>query len=128
METILHITRREDWETLALSKAEVAVTTPPYRANSLATDGFIHCSTKEQVLKPANEMFHNQTGLVLLVIDPAKVQAEIVYEDCYESGQEFPHIYGPLNLDAVVQVVEFPPNTDGSFSLPDFRSSVISDQ
>jgi uncharacterized protein (DUF952 family) len=110
METILHITKREDWET--------AVTTPPYRADSLETEGFIHCSTIEQVLKPANEMFHGQTGLILLVIDAAKVQAEIVYEDCYESGQEFPHIYGPLNLDAVVKVVDFPPNADGSFSLP----------
>ncbi len=118
MDTILHITKREDWETLTLSGAETAVTTPSYRADSLEIDGFIHCSTMEQVLKPANEMFHGQTGLVLLVIDSAKVQAEIVYEDCYESGQEFPHIYGPLNLDAVVKVVDFPPNADGSFSLP----------
>jgi uncharacterized protein (DUF952 family) len=110
METILHITRREDWET--------AVTNPPYRPDSLATEDFIHCSTKEQVLKPANEMFHGQTGLVLLVIDSTKVQADIIYEDCYESGQEFPHVYGPLNVDAVVSVVDFPPDDDGSFSLP----------
>jgi uncharacterized protein (DUF952 family) len=113
MDTILHIARRVDWET--------ARTHPPYHADSLKTDSFIHCSTVEQVLKPANEMFHGQTGLVLLVIDTAKVQADIVYEDCYETGLEFPHIYGPLNVDAVVKIVDFPPNTDGTFSLPDFR-------
>ena len=69
-------------------------------------------------MKPANEMFHGKHGLVLLVIDSAKVQADMVYEDCYASGQEFPHIYGPLNVDAVVSVVDFPPDDDGSFSLP----------
>ena len=56
--------------------------------------------------------------LVLLVIDPARLAAELVYEDCYEVGQAFPHIYGPLNLNAVVSVVPFPPLPDGTFALP----------
>jgi len=112
MDTILHITRRVDWET--------AVITPPYRSDSLATEGFIHCSTLAQVLEPANEFYRGQTGLILLVIDYSKVKSTIIYEDCYETGQQFPHIYGPLNVDAVVQVVDFPPNDDGSFSLPNF--------
>ncbi len=107
---ILHITRRVDWET--------AVTNPPYRADSLETEGFIHCSTLAQILGPANEFYRGQTGLVLLAIDSGKVEPKIVYEDCYETGQKFPHIYGPLNVDAVVQAVDFPPNSDGSFSLP----------
>ena len=113
MDTILHITRREDWET--------AVTTPPYRADSLETEGFIHCSTSAQVLGPANEFYRGQTDLVLLMIDSSKTTAAIIYEDCHETGQQFPHIYGPLNLDAVIKIVDFPPNADGSFSLPDFR-------
>ncbi len=99
-----------DWET--------AVSNPPYRADSLKTEGFIHCSTLAQVLGPANEFYHGQTGLVVLVIESDKVAPKIVYEDCYETGQQFPHIYGPLNVEAVVQVVDFPPNADGSFSLP----------
>lgn len=56
--------------------------------------------------------------MVLLCIDAAKVDAAVVYEDCYETGQEFPHIYGPLNLEAVTDVVDFPPNQDGTFSMP----------
>lgn len=110
MNLILHISRREDWET--------AVTLGYYTADSLPTEGFIHCSTPEQVLLPANAMFRGQTGLVLLCIDPPRLQAPLVYEDCYESGQKFPHVYGRLNTDAVLTVIDFPPNPDGTFSLP----------
>lgn len=108
---ILHITTETEWQT--------AVATGQYRADSLASEGFIHCSTIEQVLMPANQMFAGRTDLILLKIDPAKLSARLVYEDCYESGHQFPHIYGPLNLDAVTGFVAFPPNADGTFSLPD---------
>lgn len=108
---ILHIARESDW----LS----AVPLGAYRADSLQTEGFIHCSTLEQVLGPANAMFHGQDGLVLLCIDPEQVAAPIVYEDCYESGQAFPHIYGPLEVEAVTAVIPFPPQEDGSFILPE---------
>ena len=47
-----------------------------------------------------------------------QIPADIVYEDCYQCGQAFPHIYGPLNKEAVINVVDFPPNPDGTFSLP----------
>jgi uncharacterized protein (DUF952 family) len=110
MTHILHITTEKAWQT--------AVAAGAYRADSLASEGFIHCSTVEQVLMPANQMFAGQTDLILLTIDPAKLTAKLVYEDCYESGHQFPHIYGPLNLDAVTGFVEFPPNPDGTFSLP----------
>ena len=106
---ILHITTRSEWET--------AVNTP-YTTPSLQSEGFIHCSTPAQVLYPANQMFQGQTDLILLCIEPELVTANIVYEDCYESSQKFPHIYGALNRNAVTQVVEFPPNPDGTFSLP----------
>lgn len=107
---LLHIIDRAEWET--------AVSQPPYRPASLASEGFIHCSTVAQVLKPANEMFQGQANLILLCIDPAKVNADIIYEDCYESGVAFPHIYGPLDPAAVFNQIDFPPNADGSFSLP----------
>ncbi|MEZ4515410.1 MAG: DUF952 domain-containing protein [Chloroflexota bacterium] len=57
------------------------------------------------------------------MIDPERVSPEIVYEDCYETGQVFPHIYGPLIPEAVVAVVDFPANTEGRFDLP--RRSAI---
>ena len=109
-ETILHITPRSAWEAAQISGV--------YRGDTLDTEGFIHCSTIAQVLGPANIRFRGQQDLLLLRIDPGKVQSEIIYEDCCESGDLFPHIYGPLNLDAVIDIFDFPPNPDGSFSLP----------
>lgn len=107
---ILHITHRSDWE--------AAQDAGDYRLDTLATEGFIHCSTPEQVLGPANEFYRGQSDLVLLVIDPERLASELVYEDSYDSGTAFPHVYGPLNLDAVTSVVPFPPRPDGTFELP----------
>lgn len=107
---IYHIVKREAWQT--------AVAQNSYAPPSIEAEGFIHCSTKEQILYPANSMYRGQTNLILLQIDPEKVTHTIVYEDCYESGIQFPHIYGPLNIDAVIGTVAFPPNADGTFTLP----------
>lgn len=107
---ILHVTTRAAWET--------AVAAGAYRADSLDTEGFIHCSTPSQIIDVANALYRGHTNLVLLIIEQDLVDADVVYEDCYEMGEEFPHIYGPLNVDAVVNVVAFPPNEDGTFTLP----------
>jgi uncharacterized protein (DUF952 family) len=108
---ILHIVKESEW--LAAVPAGI------FRADSLETEGFIHCSTLEQLLGTANAIFNGQAGLVLLAIDPEAVGAPIIYEDCYESGQEFPHIYGPLEVKAVTAVIPFPPQQDGTFILPE---------
>ena len=110
MSMILHIARREEWE--------AAQATGDYRADTLTTEGFIHCSTPAQVLGPANALFHGQSDLMLLVIEPARLAARLVYEDSHGNGEQFPHLYGPLNLDAVTRVVPFPPGPDGRFALP----------
>ncbi|MCA9866938.1 MAG: DUF952 domain-containing protein [Anaerolineae bacterium] len=107
---ILHIAAVSDWE-----EAQVV---GEYRLDTLETEGFIHCSTPQQVLGPANEFYRGRSDLVLLVIDPAQLEARLIYEDSYNSGSVFPHIYGPLNLDAVINVLPFPPTADGTFELP----------
>ena len=90
-----------------------------YTDPSLEVEGFIHCSTIEQVLIPANERFAGRSDLVLLVVDLGLVPSRTVFEDCYESGQAFPHIYGPIPVAAVSNVVPFPCSDDGTFSLPE---------
>jgi uncharacterized protein (DUF952 family) len=110
MTIILHITTEAAWQT--------AVAAGAYHTDSLASEGFIHCSTIEQLLMPANERYAGRTDLILLKIDPARLTADLIYEDCYESGHQFPHIYGSLNLEAVTDFISFPPNPDGTFSLP----------
>ncbi|SMF83024.1 Uncharacterized conserved protein, DUF952 family [Paenibacillus uliginis N3/975] len=89
-----------------------------YAPASLEKEGFIHCSKPDQVVDVANSIYKGQTGLFLMFIDEEKVESNIVYEDLYELGKLFPHIYGPLNLDAVTQIVEFIPDEDGNFTLP----------
>lgn len=88
-----------------------------YAPASLEKEGFIHCSTPEQVVEVANALYRGQDGLLLLQIDEKRVKPEIVYEDLYETGKLYPHIYGPLNMDAVVRMDKFPPQPDGTFVL-----------
>lgn len=108
MSIILHITGTTQWEQAKLIGA--------YYSNTLGSEGFIHCSTIQQVEKVANTFFANQTGLILLCIDSEKVQAEIKYEGIGE--EKFPHIYGVLNIDAVINAIAFPPDANGKFKLP----------
>jgi uncharacterized protein (DUF952 family) len=113
--SIFHITEREVW-----AAAQAA---GEYRADSLAAQGFIHASTAAQVVETANRYYKGQDGLVLLCIDASRVTAPIKHEAA--SGEAhardaglFPHIYGALNLDAVVRVLDFPCRADGTFELP----------
>jgi uncharacterized protein (DUF952 family) len=87
-----------------------------YLHPSLGTEGFIHCSTRSQVIATANRYFQGQDGLVLLAIDPNLAASEIRYEP--SSGEEYPHLYGPLNLDAVVEVIRLRPDAEGKFQSP----------
>lgn len=110
MDRILHITTDA-----AFAAADAA---KGYVDPSLEREGFIHCSTPEQVLIPANERFAGRPDLVLLVIDPSVLSSKLVFEDSYGSGNEFPHIYGPIDVDAVTAIVPFPCGDDGTFALP----------
>lgn len=105
---ILHITRKSDWR--------VAQTAGAYSADSLATEGFIHCSTAQQVARTANKFYAGQSDLLLLHIDTDLLAPELRWEAA--DGDLFPHIYGPLNLDAVQDVIDFSPSEDGLFRYP----------
>ncbi|MBA4380387.1 MAG: DUF952 domain-containing protein, partial [Anaerolinea sp.] len=104
MSYILHITSRASWL--------VAQKTGAYTADTLATEGFIHCSTREQVLRVADAFFAGQRGLVLLVVDPRRLRPEVRWEPGADKPEElFPHVYGAINLEAVVKVLDFEPGS-----------------
>jgi uncharacterized protein (DUF952 family) len=88
------------------------------RGLSLEQVGFIHCSYADQVTHVANAFYTGVHGLLLLAIDPDRVAAPIRAEPGEGTDEQFPHIYGPLNADAVVQVVAFEPSDEGTFELP----------
>jgi uncharacterized protein (DUF952 family) len=92
----------------------------PYRAASLDTEGFVHCSDFGTVHLPANRLFAGRTDLILLEIDPARLDVPLRWEPGVPqspNGVWFPHVYGPIQPAAVVAVHEFPPSADG-FRLP----------
>ncbi|MEW6279433.1 MAG: DUF952 domain-containing protein [Candidatus Eremiobacterota bacterium] len=101
---IYHLTPRSWWEAHAHAV---------YRHPSLDEEGFIHCSTREQLVGTANRYFRGVSGLVALVVDPTRLRAEVRWEG------GFPHVYGPLEREAVLGVVAFPPGRDGTFTLPE---------
>jgi uncharacterized protein (DUF952 family) len=116
---ILHITSKQDWSA-AQAKGE-------YTAPSLVSEGFIHFSTDKQAVNVANAFYKGRTDLVLLVVDESKLTAGLKWEapagppaENISQADLFPHLYGPLNLNAVASVLDFEPNpTTGTFTLPD---------
>ncbi len=109
MAIIYHITKAELWQS--------SQTRGCYRGDTLEGEGFIHCSLGCQLIDTANRFFAGEDGLVILGIDANRVDAEIRFEGL-PGGDKFPHIYGPLNLNAVTAIIPLTPEADGRFALP----------
>jgi uncharacterized protein (DUF952 family) len=91
---LYHIVARSDWE---------RVPAGPYRAPSLDTEGFIHCSNRDQIARVANLFYADHADLCVLCIDCALVSAPVRDEDP-GTGELFPHVYGPIPREAIVEV------------------------
>jgi uncharacterized protein (DUF952 family) len=96
MATIYHITTETAWRA-AREKGQ-------YEDPSLYTEGFIHLSEGAQVAGVLERYYSGQKGLVKLVVDTEKLTYPLRYELAPSLNEEFPHLYGPLNLEAVVEV------------------------
>jgi uncharacterized protein (DUF952 family) len=110
---ILHFCPRDEWEA-----AEAAGV---YRADTLLSQGFIHCSTPEQVAIPATALARGRRDIVLLVIDEARLPKQVVWEQGDPpdpGGMLFPHVYEPIPVAAVVAVHDYLPEEDGTFGPP----------
>ena len=91
---LFHITTRDAWQH--------AVGVGDYRSPSLEREGFIHLSTEAQWPGTRQRFYRDVPDLVLLVIDPARVDGEVRFEDA--DGDAYPHLYGALAVGAVVEV------------------------
>ncbi len=115
---IYHLTTRQAWRE-AQQRGE-------YRAESLESEGYIHSSTERQILPVAEAFFRGQSGILLLEIDPARLSSELRWEapsggtppPGVPEGDLFPHIYGPINLDAIIKAYNLESDPDGSYKLP----------
>ena len=95
---IYHVTTKQQWSE-AQEKGH-------YHSDTLATEGFIHCSTEPQVAGVLERYYNGQTGLLKLKIEKSKVERPLIFELAGSINEVFPHIHGALNLDAVVEVIE----------------------
>jgi uncharacterized protein (DUF952 family) len=111
---IFHITTETEW---ARAQAE-GVYHMSTKGRTLVEVGFVHCAFAEQVARVANSFLRGVPQLVVLRIAIDRLKAEVRYEDLQGGNELFPHIYGPLNADAVVAVMPLRPNADGSFTFP----------
>ena len=115
---ILHLLSREAWAEAQANGKLVA--------SSVATEGFAHCSTEHQMVDVANKYYSGTSNMVLLNIDPTKLTSQLKFEPpAHLDGSPalpheplFPHIYGPINLDAVIEVIDFPCRSNGEFAAP----------
>ena len=112
--TLLHIAVRSEWEAAGADYAPAA----------FADEGFVHCSFAEQVVDTAARYYAGRDDVLLLEIDEARLTARLVVEPSPSTGDQFPHIYGPINRTAVVAVHPFVPAADGTFTLPEGLAGV----
>jgi uncharacterized protein (DUF952 family) len=107
---LVHLCPSDEW-----SSAKVQ---GELRPESLASVGFVHLSRPEQVHLPANRLYRGRHDLVLLHIDPDRLDSPIRWEPGMATDPEsmlFPHLYGALPVGAVISVTSYRPGADGTF-------------
>lgn len=109
---IYHIAFAEDWAR-AVRVGEYTIST---RGRTLEQQGFIHASDAHQVAGVANFIYEADDGLIVLVIDTDRLQSPVRYENAPGSDEQFPHVYGPINADAVVATSPLGRGSGGQFS------------
>lgn len=97
MPIIYHVTTAAEWTT---AKEKGIYETP-----SLHTEGFIHCSEEHQVAGVLERYFAGKASLVKLVIDTDKLTSRYVQEWSPSTQDTFPHIYGPIDMEAINDIV-----------------------
>ena len=107
MTIIYHLIHEDEWE--------AAAPTGEVRPASLAEEGFIHCSKdEEQVARVANRLYPGRRGMIVLELDTGLLTSPLKHEPS-RAGEVYPHIYGPLNVEAVVRVRNMNFDADGRF-------------
>lgn len=96
MAIVYHVTTKDEWKQ--------AVQQGFYEAPSLKSEGFIHCSESQQVAGVLQRYYSGKTDLLKLVIDTDKLTSRLQYDVAPSINELFPHVYGPINLDAVIAV------------------------
>ena len=109
MARIFHLIREKDWETARPAQE--------WRPGSLVDEGFVHCSGDEdQLVRVAQRLYPDRTDMLALEVETDRLHYSVITEPS-RSGENYPHIYGPLEMRAVVAVWRIRPDGQGGFSL-----------
>jgi uncharacterized protein (DUF952 family) len=106
MSNIFHIVAAEDWAAAGDQSA--------YRHPSLESEGFIHLSSRDEVVATTGRYYADVTGLVLLEVDPSSLDDELKWEPA-PTMIMYPHLYGPLPKTAVIAVHDWSPESQRAF-------------
>lgn len=109
MTHIVHALSRADWQSFQ-EHGE-------YRPSSLDTQGFVHCSKPGQIVVVADVNHADSAELVLLLLDESSLDSPVRYETSEDGESAYPHVYGPLTLDAVLDSFPFVQDETG-YRLP----------
>ncbi len=99
---IYHIATITDWNNQVNNK--------DYSINTLEEEGFIHCSKYEQLQATLKRFFDDRKDIVILKIDSKLLNIPVIYEAADDGSGFFPHAFGPIQMKAVVEVMEYPFN------------------
>lgn len=111
---IYHAALPDQWEAAQISGVYEIST----RGVTLAQEGFIHCSTRDQVESVANRYYSDISDVVLLTLDRTTVGSPVIDEAAASTGDLFPHIYGPIPTAAVVTTTAWSIDADGIWRFP----------
>src|SRR4051812_36238 len=111
MRRIYHLVPKLAWEHAAPG---------PYRACSLATEGFIHCSNADQVAASANRYYAEENDLLMLCLDVGRITSPVLDEPA-RGGELFPHVYGPIDREAIVEVRKMARGPESRWMFPEIR-------
>ncbi|MBR0752956.1 DUF952 domain-containing protein [Bradyrhizobium jicamae] len=85
-----------------------------------ARDGFIHFSTASQVAETVRKHYHGQTGLFLIAVD-AEALGDALRWEVSRNDELFPHLYGELDLGAVIEILDLRARSDGGHDVPELK-------
>ena len=108
MRAIYHLTPPEVW---------TSAPEGPFSASSLASEGFIHCSYRDQAVQIANMFYVEAPSLIALEVNLARLSAKVVDEDS-GSGELFPHVYGPIDRAAITATIPLVRDKAGNWRWP----------
>ncbi len=112
---IIYTATPEEWEEIKYKEEFIS--------QDFDTEGFIHCSNPDQTIWVLNKHFKHQEKMILLCIDPAVLKSKYIQEDLKGTGEKFPHVYGSINVDSIIKIIEIAIGENGIY----FRNKQLTD-